>query len=557
LKTFFTKPSRLLWIPIGAVVLLFTGAAVSDNDVYFKIKKNFTIFSEVFTEISLRYVDDVDPENLMMHGLEAMLETLDPYTVLIDDNQNQQMDIMTTGKYAGVGLDIGIRQGEFVVISPMEGYSAYRRGVRAGDVITHINEIEVKELTSRDLEGLMYGEPGSEITITVQRYGVDESLHFTLTRERIDVNAVRYFGFLDEDQKLGYISLSQFSQNASEEVRSALVEFKKAGTVEGVILDLRNNPGGLLDEAVGLVDKFIGSDQEVVSIKGRIERNNQAFFTSEPPVFDALPVVVLQNEGSASASEIVAGALQDFDRAVILGQSSFGKGLVQTVKPTSYNNALKITTSKYYIPSGRSIQKLEYNHATRNSSSIIPDSLRTEFKTRNGRSVFDGIGIEPDIYLTPDDNNPLLIALLQQGHYFRFANQIVAETDTVTWETIEMDVYPRFLTYLNEVDFSYSTKTEQRLEQLIREFEKIETSVSVEEEVQILRNKIDEYKTAQLTREEMTLKRELYKELLHRFVENEYRYPLLLQKDEMIDSARSILFDTDRYNSILSPESRR
>lgn len=555
MKTIFTNPSRLLWISIGTLALFFAGAAASDNDVYFKIKKNFTIFSEVFTEISLRYVDDVDPENLMMHGLEAMLETLDPYTVLIDDSQNQQMDIMTTGKYAGVGLDIGIRQGEFVVISPMEGYSAYRRGVRAGDVITRINDIDVQELTSGDLNGLMYGEPGSEITITVKRYGVDDLLKFTLTRERIDVNAVRYSGFLDSEKSLGYISLSQFSQNASEEVRSALVEFKKAGTVQGVILDLRNNPGGLLDEAVGLVDKFVDADEEVVSIKGRIERNNQAFSTSEPPVFGELPVVVLQNEGSASASEIVAGALQDLDRAVVLGQSSFGKGLVQTVKPISYNNALKITTSKYYIPSGRSIQKLEYFHDTRNSSRTIPDSLRTEFKTRNGRSVFDGIGIEPDIYIEPDDNNPLQIALLQQGHYFRFANQIAAETDTVTWETIEMDIYPRFLTYLNDVDFSYSTRTGQRLEQLISEFEKIETGISVEEEVKGLRSKIDAYKQTQLANEEMTLKRELYRELLHRFVENEFRYPLLLQKDAMVDSARSILFDADRYSTMLSPKS--
>src|SRR6056297_3719243 len=305
-----------LLIILLAVTLAFTQV----NDLFFQLKKQLSIFSDAYKEVATLYVEEVSPERLMTTGLNAMLNELDPYTVFIPEGEQQQMEIISTGSYGGVGIDAGFRGDDIVVIAPLEGYPADRAGIRPGDIILEINNVSIAGITPEEVQQLTLGDPGTEITLTIQRIGMDELLEFNLEREQIEVKNVEYSGRLDNNKDVGYIKLTRFGQRSAEEIREKLLEFKN-DSVKSLILDLRNNPGGLLNEAVEIVDKFIGPGVTVVETKGRIQSENSTFVSDEPPVFEDLPVIVLMNEGSASASEVVAGAFQDLDRAVILGET--------------------------------------------------------------------------------------------------------------------------------------------------------------------------------------------------------------------------------------------
>ncbi|MDI6402770.1 S41 family peptidase, partial [Balneolaceae bacterium ANBcel3] len=435
------------------ILILLTAATASatakETDTYFQLKKNFTIFSEVFEQLSNAYIDDVDPDILIRRGIEAMLDELDPYTVLIDEAESRRMDIVTTGQYAGVGLEVGARGGQLVVIAPVEGYSAERRGVKAGDVIKKVDDVDVSRLTADDLQSLLRGDPGSAVVLTIERYGIDEPLIFELERETIEVKNVTFFGVLESDSRIGYILLRRFAQNAAEEVREAILELEKEAPLDGLILDMRNNPGGLLEEAVKIIDKFVPPGERIVWTEGRYSRANQRYTTSETPVYEDRPLIVLQNHGSASASEIVSGALQDLDRAVIVGQRSFGKGLVQVVRELSYNTALKITTSKYFIPSGRSIQSTPFvSGEDISGTGDVPDSLRSRFSTKSGRTVYEGIGIEPDVYVEKRQQSLLEIALLQNSHYFFFVNEFISGMEVSPADIGQAELLQEFYSYL-------------------------------------------------------------------------------------------------------------
>jgi carboxyl-terminal processing protease len=329
------------------------------NDLFFQIKKQLTIFSDAYKEVATLYVEEVSPERLMTTGINAMLKELDPYTVFIPEGEQQQMEIISTGTYGGVGIDAGYRGDKIVVIAPLEGYPADRAGIRPGDIILKINDVTVADISPEEVQQLTIGDPGTEINLTIQRTGMEDLLEFKLIREQIEVKNIEYSGRLESNENVGYIKLTRFGQGSAEEIREKLLSFQSSG-VNSLILDLRNNPGGLLNEAVEIVDKFIEPGVTVVETNGRIQSENSTYSTDEPPVFGDLPVIVLMNEGSASASEVVAGAFQDLDRAVIMGETSFGKGLVQTVRPLSYNTSLKITIAQYFTPSGRSIQSVDY-----------------------------------------------------------------------------------------------------------------------------------------------------------------------------------------------------
>ncbi|MEL7832494.1 S41 family peptidase [Fodinibius sp. Rm-B-1B1-1] len=519
-------------------------------DIYFLIKKNFTIFSEVYREVSLQYVDKVDPEKLMRKGINAMLESLDPYTVLVDEADRQNMEILSRGSYGGVGIEVDYRGGDIVVVAPIEGYAAHRKGIRSGDVITRVDGVSVKNLMPEQVQELIDGELGSTVTMTIERYGMEEPLTFELERQRIEVKNVAYAGFISEDKNVGYILLNRFSKGTADEVRMAIDELSAQKELSGVVLDLRNNPGGLLEEAVATVGKFVSEGTRVVETRGRFSQHDNVFATEESPVMPDMPLVVLQNGGSASASEIVAGALQDLDRAVIMGEQSFGKGLVQTVRELSYNTALKMTISRYYIPSGRSIQSVRYTHDDNNSAVMTPDSLRKEFKTRNGRTVYDGNGISPDLIVSDKEPSLLETSLLRQNIFFEFANRYAADNDSLGQPFGADDLYQQFMRFVDEQPFDYQAPSENHLVKVDSLL--ADAGEKSEEHIQELKDIAARKKEQQFIDERPQLEKRLYLELIARYKGQQGQTAAWLPHDELVNRAVAVLQDENKYNRILA-----
>ncbi len=537
-----------------AIASLAAVGLVRNPDIYFLIKKNFTIFSDVYREITLNYVDEVDPEKLMQRGINSMLESLDPYTVLIDEGQSQDMEIMMRGSYGGVGLNVGFRGDRIVVIAPMEGYSAHRNGIRTGDTILAVDGMTVKGMLPEEVQNMTTGDPGSKVKITISRYGVDQNLTFELTRERIDVKNISYSGLLGRDNDIGYILLSRFSQNTADEVRNTLEKLQSQNKLAGLIIDVRNNPGGLLNEAIQTVDKFLDPGITVVETKGRLNQHDNVFKTEEPAMAPDLPLVVLQNGGSASASEIIAGALQDLDRAVVIGEQSFGKGLVQVVRPLSYNAALKITTSRYYIPSGRSIQSVTYTHDDQNSRFNTPDSLRKTFKTRNGRTVYDGNGISPDVTIGSGNPSLLQTALMQQNQFFMFANRYAAEHDSLLHAEPTEDLFNQFMNFLEQENFNYKSQPQTYLVKVDSLMKNSPHSKDADDHISALKQTIEKDKEQAFIDQKNEINQVLYLELVSRFRSQEGQTEASLPFDPVIREAVDLLYDKNQYRNILSPE---
>jgi len=470
--------------------------------------------------------------------------------VLIDEAQNQNMEIMTRGSYGGVGLDVGYRGGKIVVIAPMEGYSAHSQGIRSGDVITAVDGVSVADLNPEEVRNLTTGEPGTTVTMTIQRYGIDNPLEFTLERQRVEVNNVSYSGFVGEEQNVGYIVLSRFSQNAAGEVRTAIEELQSQKELRGLVLDLRNNPGGLLDEAVNLVDKFVPQDKMVVETRGRLSQHNNSFSTKETPIAPNLPLAVLQNGGSASASEIVAGAMQDMDRAVILGEQSFGKGLVQVVRPLSYNTALKLTTSRYFIPSGRSIQSITYTHDEENNAVIKPDSTRRKFKTRNGRTVYDRDGILPDIEVSESEPSLLETSLMQQNMFFEFANQYASRHDSLGTTMGSDELFTRFQNFLEAQNFEYEPPSQLYLAKIDSSLNRNESAV--DEHLAALEKQVEVQKKQAFSEQRRDIDQRLFLEIVSRYKGKKGQRSAVLPYDPVVIEAVNVLSDSSRYNQILS-----
>lgn len=535
---------------LTAIVLI---GFISSSDRYFYIKKNFTIFSEVYEEVSESYVSEVDPKSLMRNGINAMLESLDPYTVLVDETESRRMDEMTTGQYAGVGLEIGARNGKLVVIAPIEGYSAHRKGIRAGDIIVEVDGLSVEGMSTDDLQGLLRGEPDSTVELVVERYGIDQQLEFELTREAIEVTNVKYSGLLEHDgnERLGYIVLNRFAQNAAEEIREAIIEMQEEQELDGLVLDLRNNPGGLLNEAVNVVDLFVEPGVEIVSTQGRGSNDNSSYESSDVPVFADKPLAVLQNNGSASASEIVTGAIQDLDRGVVIGERSFGKGLVQIIRPLSYNMALKITTSKYYTPSGRSIQSLEFAGEADSEQADIQDEDRNPFETRDGRTVYESIGIEPDIKVEEPEESMVELTLLQESRYFFFANQFYSENEE--YSALTDDIFRDFKAYLEEDEFTFQTRGQKHYDEFVSLLDD-QVKERASAELSSLEAVISEEQEKQFDNREEAIKARLHEELISRFEGEEGRMKASIETDQVINTTLEYLINLDNYYQILEVE---
>lgn len=542
------KWSRKTKILTTIIILGIISSAFQPTDIYFLIKKNFTIFSETYENIALEYVDQVDPSIVMKNGLNAMLETLDPYTVYYDEAQNEEAEIFSRGNYAGIGIDAGYKDDQVVVIAPVEGGPADLIGIRAGDIILEIDGVPTEGLQPEEVQNLTMGEIGSNVSLKIIRYGIETPIKFEITRETIEIKNVTYSGHLGANSEFGIIRLSQFGMNAGDEIRSAISELQFEQELEGLILDLRDNPGGILGEAVSIIDKFIEPGISVVETRGRIAEYNQSYETQEPIFFDK-PVIILMNEGSASASEVVAGALQDLDRAVILGERSFGKGLVQIVKPMPYNTSLKITISRYYTPSGRSIQSVAYTHTADNATINREDLTNRIFRTRNGRPVKEGRGIEPDIEILSSVPSIIEMALLQQNSIFDFATQFESTNPDFNHNDLPDNIYQAFIEFLNNSDFDLELESEFLLDELAEKLGDIE---SASLHIAALRKSIEEEKSVIFNTHKAIIEKMLYLELIYRYKGETERTKAAFQFDYQLNQALSVLSESSRIEEILS-----
>jgi carboxyl-terminal processing protease len=544
---------KFLYIFLCLAVLLVSLSFTRPAERYFEIAKNLDIFATLFKEVNALYVDDVNPNQLVRTGIDAMLASLDPYTNYIPEDEIEDYRTVNTGQYGGIGAvtrEIGNRT---VVTMIMQGYGAEKGGLKIGDEIIKIDDIELSRLTREQSAQMMKGQQGTAVSLTVKRYGVGEPIKLNFIREKIKVHNVPFSGMVSDD--IAYVQLSDFTPEAGKEVKNALVALKEKGA-KSAIIDLRGNPGGLLLEAVNISNLFLPKGKVVVSTKGKIPEHNMNYETQTLP-FDAdMPVVVLINRGSASAAEIVAGTLQDYDRGVVIGEKSYGKGLVQVSRPLSYNSQLKVTTAKYYTPTGRCIQVLDYTHR-RDDGSVgsIPDSLKRAFKTPNGRVVYDGGGIEPDVKTKAMEAHPLTQVLFEKGFLFDFATAYVARhADAVNAKTFRLndEEYLQFVSYMKDKDYSYKTLAENELEQFTEEAKKERYYNDIKTQVEQLTKKISDNKKNELMLNKEQIKMLIEEEIVSRYhlekgsVESRFKY------DKDVDEAVRIIHNPAEYKKILN-----
>ena len=452
---------------LAIVTVLVTGVATTTfnpDSNYFEIAKNIEIFTNAYKEVNTHYVDELDPAKLMRTGLDAMFESLDPYTNYLSEGQIESYRFMTEGKYHGIGADVQIIDELPTVMAPYKDSPADKAGLKAGDQILKIDGQETEGRTNDEIHTFMEGYPGTELKLTINRPGEKKPLEISLMRDEINVDNVPYSGMVSED--VGYVALSTFTRNAGRNIGAAIKDLKvEQPELKGLILDLRGNGGGLLMEAVNLVNLFVPKGEMIVSTRGKVKDRDQAFKTLNMPMDLEVPLVVLINKNSASASEIVSGAIQDLDRGVLIGQRSYGKGLVQNYKDVGYNARVKMTTAKYYIPSGRCIQSVDYVDG---EPADIPDSKRDKFKTRNGRSVLDGGGVSPDIKMESDESE--LLETLDENHLiFRYVTKWVTENPAVeSAENFQFNQWEDFIQFLEKKDFDFDTESEELLEKIGR-----------------------------------------------------------------------------------------
>jgi carboxyl-terminal processing protease len=527
-----------------------SGFLINQETRDFKIAKNLDIFFSLFRELNTFYVDDIDPDKVVKAGIDNMLKTLDPYTVYFPEADAEEFKILTTGKYGGIGSMVR-NSGDYVVISEVyKGFPADKAGIKPGDLIKKVDGMSLKGLTTDKVSEKLKGNPGTEIKVTIERNG--NETEYPLNREKISMPSVPYYGMIDS--KTGYIRFTSFTQNCIEDVRTALSALK-AENAQQIILDLRGNPGGLLTEAVEIVNLFTPAGTEVVSTKGKVKQFDEDFKTSKQPLDDKIPLAVIINRGSASASEIVAGAIQDLDRGVIVGQRSYGKGLVQITRPLSYNTQLKVTTAKYYIPSGRCIQARDFSHPNEDGSvGIIPDSLISEFKTKNGRIVKDGGGITPDIEILPDPLSQISSELFLRNYIFDFATNYYWTHPNIKspeqFAFTDQD-YSDFKTFLVNRKFSYKTSTEESLNELITNARK-EKYYDIHKD---LFNELEKDVTHSLDQDLLMFRSEisdlLEDEIISRYFYESGAIQYTIKKDEQINKARDVLNNNAEYSSIL------
>ena len=525
----------------------------TEGDRAFELSKNLEIFSRLYQTLYVNYVDDIDPGATMKKAIDAMLSSLDPYTVYYPESDMEDVKLQLMGQYGGIGALIH-QEGKNIYISePYKYLPADKAGLKAGDRILAVNGESTEGKNNGDVSSAMRGQAGTTVTLKLERDG--KTFEKSITRAEIKLPNVPYSGMLEGN--IGYVKLDEFTADAAKNVRDAFIKLKNEHPdMAGFVLDLRNNGGGLMNEAVDLVNIFVKKGQLIVETKGKVAAKSMKSYTRMAPIDTEIPVAVLINGYSASASEITAGSLQDLDRAVIVGTRSFGKGLVQNVLPLDYNTQMKITVSKYYIPSGRCIQAIDYSHKDENGKAVkVPDSLKTAFKTANGRTVYDGFGIEPDVEIEPEYMTALSSALISKYHIFNYVNQFVkkhATIDDPEHFKISDDIYNDFMNYMKDKSFDYTTATDVVIKDLREAAKEDKYTEALQSTIDQLEAKIKAEKADGLNNNKEEISELLKSEILVRYYYAAGRLQGSLQDDPEVKEAVKVLKDRDRYNKILS-----
>ena len=544
------KKIKLTILALCLTVTSFMSVSFVDN--YFEIAKHLDIFTTLYKELNTFYVDETIPGDLMKKGIDEMLKSLDPYTTYIPETEIEDFKFMTTGQYGGIGAMITTMDDYVIISEPYEGFPAQKSGLMAGDKILEINGLSAKSKTTEEVSKILKGQPNTSVNLLIERKNNSTPFEVTFNREKVSVPSIPYSDFIDDG--IGYIRLRSFTRNCALELKNSILELKKNQNLTGLILDLRSNPGGLLNESVDIVNLFIDKGEEVVSTRGKIKSWDKKYIANKNPLDSDIPLVILINSSSASASEIVSGSIQDLDRGIIIGQRSYGKGLVQQTRKLSYNSQLKLTVAKYYIPSGRCIQALDYSHRNQDGSvGKIPDSLMTTYKTRNGRMVKDGGGILPDIVINKDKYGMIIGSLVKERLFFNYATDYRLSHDSIPPNFIfnESD-FIDFTKYIKDKDYSYQTETEKVLAELKKQAEKEKYFTSFSVEYDSLFNKMINNKSDDLLNSKEDIKQILTGEIMSRYFYQKGRILAGLSFDNEVVEAIKILKDTEKYQYILS-----
>jgi len=550
LKTGNNK-TRLIWVFVLVPALMgILAFNLVRKDIYFDVAKNIDIFTRVFKEIAFNYVDDISPEEFLRAGIRGMLSTLDPYTVFVDEKRKDDVDLLTTGKYGGVGISIGIRDEHVTIVELLSGYAAQKQGIIIGDVILKVDSVLISPAVFEEISSHVKGKPGTFVSITILRNSRD-TLIFNLLREEIIVKNVEYAGFYPESSKNAYVRLSGFGRTSGEELKKAITELRKKSEIETLVLDLRGNPGGLLDAAVDIAGKFLDKNLLVVSTKGRDTTNVKQYFNTQEPLLKDIKIALLVDGSSASASEIVAGAVQDHDRGIILGTATFGKGLVQTITPLSYNTSLKITTSKYYTPSGRCIQKIDYSGKNPVFKSV-EENKKAEFLTDNKRIVFSSGGITPDSIMDFTEKSEIILELYAKGLIFQFANEFYEKNNKTDFSKITDEVlFNEFSAFLHKQNFELKGEAFRIISNLEDEIATLNGKNALKKEISVIRDELTRLYSEELGKQKSGLLREIKNELAKRYFSPDKSFEMALGNDILINKALEFLRNSETYNKLL------
>jgi len=534
------------------IILLFGGLGLVafKADDYFEISKNLEIFADVYKQVNTSYVDEVKPGELIRAAINGMLASLDPYTNFYSEAQAEEYRYQVTGTFAGIGSSIR-RIGDYIYIeSPLDDFPAQKAGLLPGDKILEVDGQSMKGKKTDEVTDFLKGKAGTSFNLKIERTGAG-ILDKTITRETIKVKNVPYHGVIEDH--IGFIKLTGFTPNAGKEVQDALIDLKSKGATK-VVLDLRNNGGGLLHEAVNIVNIFVPKGTTIVVTKGKFEEDNRTYKTLNSPVDTEIPLVILINNNSASASEIVSGALQDLDRAILVGQNSFGKGLVQTTMSLNYNTSMKVTTAKYYMPSGRLIQRLDYGNKVNGKAIAVADSAKKEYSTKNGRKVTDGEGIQPDVPVDELTYSKLAQALITNDLLFKFANQFRSTHESIEEAlkyNVSDDVFNDFKKFISDKEYTYTTQTERDLEKLEKQAKEEKYFSLLEEELTKLKKALESTKQSDLENHQEELKELLEYEIVKRYYFEKGKVEVGFDDDLEWAKAKSILKNSNAYNNLL------